>query len=214
MPTAARASSRSSCAAGKLRTPMWRSSSVRRSVAAAFLAGLVAAAAVFATSSYAGGRAGIPRGDRPGWQRVFADDFTGKRLNGSKWGAYSGQPGGDPGGWWDPSHVVVRRGVLDLETYRDPRFGGRWVSGGVSSAPGLKQTYGKYLVRFRIDRGKGVAAILLLWPSGEHWPPEIDFAEDGGETNSRNHLAATLHYGSSDDQIQRTVRGDFSRWHT
>ena len=35
-----------------------------------------------------------------------------------------------------------------------------------------------------------------------------------GETNARNHLSATLHYGSVDGQIQRTVRGDFTRWHT
>jgi beta-glucanase (GH16 family) len=131
----------------------------------------------------------------------------------SKWGTYSGQPGGDPGGWWDPSHVRVRNGVLNLESYRDPALGGRWVSGGVSSAPALTQTYGKYAVRFRVDRGKGVAAVLLLWPTSEHWPPEIDFAEDGGETGARDHMAATLHYGHDNSQIQRIVHRDFSRWH-
>jgi beta-glucanase (GH16 family) len=149
----------------------------------------------------------------PGWHRVFFDDFT-LGLRPSKWGRYSGQPGGDPGGWWAPSHAVVNHGVLSLKTYRDPRFGGRWVSAGVSSARGLKQKYGKYEVRLRIDRGKGVAAVVLLWPVRNQWPPEIDFAEDGGATSGRRSLSATLHYGADDTQIQRTAHADFTRWHT
>ncbi len=155
----------------------------------------------------------MPRGNPPGWRRVFADDFR-AGLRSSKWGTYTGQPGGDPGGWWDPSHVVVKNGVLNLQSYRDPRFGNRWVSGGVSNAPALKQTYGKYLVRFRVDAGEGIAAILLLWPSDDNWPPEIDFGEDGGETAQRNHMTATLHFGSADKQTERTVHANFSRWHT
>jgi beta-glucanase (GH16 family) len=147
------------------------------------------------------------------WRRVFFADFS-DGLHHSRWGVYSGRPGGDPGGWWAPSHAVVAHGVLNLETYRDPRFGGRWVSGGVSSAPALRQTYGRYEVRMRVDRGRGVAFVALLWPSRDVWPPEIDFAENGGETNSRDHITATLHYGADDSQLQRTVRVDLTRWHT
>src|SRR3954451_2929887 len=113
------------------------------------------------------------------WKQVFVDDFS-QGLDTSRWLRYSGQPGGDPGGWWDPSHVTVANGVLNLETYRDTRFGGRWVSGGVSSSPALRQLYGKYVVRFRMDAGRGVLGVLLLWPSINIWPPEIDFAETGG----------------------------------
>ena len=35
----------------------------------------------------------------------------------------------------------------------------RWVSGGMSSSHALKQTYGKYLVRFRATKGYGVSNI-------------------------------------------------------
>jgi beta-glucanase (GH16 family) len=146
------------------------------------------------------------------WRRVFFDDFR-HGLASSRWGRYSGQPGGDPGGWWAPSHAVVAHGILNLETYRDPRFDGRWVSGGVSSAHALTQTYGRYEVRVRMDAGKGVAMIVLLWPSGNEWPPEIDFAENGGETKRRNTVSATLHYGSANNQIQRTLHANFTRWH-
>src|SRR5437868_11832354 len=55
--------------------------------------------------------------------------------------------------------------------------------------------------------------IALLWPAGNEWPPEIDFAESGGGRNERNHVTATVHYGANDNQVQRTVRGNFSRWH-
>jgi beta-glucanase (GH16 family) len=154
----------------------------------------------------------MPAGDLPGWKRVFWDDFTGSALNAQAWGTYSGQPGGDPGGLWDPSHVVVHDGMLELQNYRDSALSGRWVSGGLSSARALKQTYGKYLVRFRMDPGYGIAGIVLLWPSSGGWPPEIDFAEDGG--GNRRETTATLHYGAGDLQIARSVTSDFSTWHT
>src|SRR5439155_3055 len=85
-----------------------------------------------------------------------------------------GQPGGDPGGWWDPSHVVVHDGMVELQNYQDPILGNRWVSGGLSSASAPKQTFGKYLVRFRMDKGNGIAGIALLWPSSGGWPAESD----------------------------------------
>jgi beta-glucanase (GH16 family) len=159
--------------------------------------------------------AALPLGDtsKSEWRRVFFDDFR-HGLSSSRWGAYSGQPGGDPGGWWSPSHAVVAHGVLNLETYRDSAYGGRWVSAGVSSAPALKQTYGKYEVRFRVDRGNGVAFVALLWPVRNVWPPEIDFAENGGETNARDHVTATLHYRSDNSQIQRITHVDLTQWHT
>jgi beta-glucanase (GH16 family) len=159
------------------------------------------------SSNGSGGRAAAK------WQRVFSDNFE-RGLDRSKWGRYSGQPGGDPGGWWEPSHVVVRKGILNLETYRDTRYDGRWVSGGLSNARALKQTYGKYQVRMRVDDGKGVAAILLLWPVRDHWPPEIDFAENGGTTRRRRSMTATLHYGAENHLIQRRVLDDFTDWHT
>jgi len=64
---------------------------------------------------------------------VFWEDFNGTKLS-SSWGPY----GGDPGGWWDPSHVVVTGGMLELQTYKDSNHNNTYVSGGVSSAFGLK----------------------------------------------------------------------------
>lgn len=147
------------------------------------------------------------------WKLSFVERFD-RPLNDDVWGLYEGQPGGDPGGWWDPSHVVVRDGTLRLETYRDPKFGNRWVSGGVSNSQVLKQRYGRYEVRFRMNAGRGVAGILLLWPVRDVWPPEIDFAENGGASATRTRMSATLHYDADNKQIQREVFADFTRWHT
>jgi beta-glucanase (GH16 family)/GT2 family glycosyltransferase len=208
--------------AGRLRASVRRAMTPRVAGAPCVLLAIAAGAALAGRTSDEDGRTSdgdrvtgaAARAEAAGsWRRVFADDFS-RGFDRRRWGRYSGQPGGDPGGWWDPSHVRVRHGVLRLETYRDRRFGGRWVSGGVSSARALKQTYGRYRVRFRMDRGRGVAAVLLLWPVRDHWPPEIDFAEDGGRTGARSSMAATLHYGAADHQVQRSIRRDFTRWHT
>ncbi|HEV7194824.1 MAG TPA: glycoside hydrolase family 16 protein [Pedococcus sp.] len=154
----------------------------------------------------------MPAGDVPGWHQVFADDFNGTSLDASKWNRYSGQPGGDPGGWWDPRHVTVGNGLLALNGYKDPSDGGKWTTGGVSTSPGLSQTYGKYLVRFRLDSGVGIAHVILLWPSDGSWPPEVDFSEDNGANRQTDF--GTLHYGANNSTIDSSLAVDLTRWHT
>src|SRR5579884_1089240 len=48
----------------------------------------------------------LPAEPPAGYRTVFSDDFNAPAL-GAAWHAYYGQPGGDKGGWWDPSHVTV-----------------------------------------------------------------------------------------------------------
>jgi beta-glucanase (GH16 family) len=159
----------------------------------------------------------MPTGNLPGWQEVFSDDFTGTSLD-SQWSAYWGQPGGDPGGFFDPSHVTVSGGELVISAFQDPADDlwdagpDTYVTGGVSSSPSFAQTYGKYLVRFRMDTGQGVALAILLWPQSNTWPPEIDFAEDNGANRQTNY--ATLHYGAANTQVQRQVAVNMTQWHT
>ncbi|MCU4186182.1 glycoside hydrolase family 16 protein [Acidiferrimicrobium sp. IK] len=144
------------------------------------------------------------------------DNFSGTALDTQNWwGAYSGQPAGDPSGWWEPSHVAVTGGNLVLSTYRaNTPQGMRWVSGGVGQINDRAQTYGRYLVRMRSTGGKGISAIALLFPTGT-WPPEVDFYEDSPLDNRRTSMSATLHYGPRDDDIiQHTLRNvDFTKWH-
>ena len=159
-----------------------------------------------------GQRTPIPTGNPPGWREVFADDFSGSALDTSKWRLYWGQPGGDPAGWFDPSHVSVSNGELVITASRHPAHGGRWATGGVSSSPGLVQIYGKYLVRFRFDAGVGIAHALVLTPADGTWPPEVDFSEDNG--SSHRATLVTLHYRPRDRKISGEEAVDLRQWHT
>ncbi|HKV03182.1 MAG TPA: glycoside hydrolase family 16 protein [Ktedonobacteraceae bacterium] len=159
----------------------------------------------------------MPIGDIPGWHQVFADDFNGTTLNTSNWYPYSKQPGGDRVGWWAPSHVIVSGCLLTLKGYKDAAAKSNvFVTGGIGMTDAHAQTYGKYLVRMRIDKGDGISAIALLWPQANVWPPEVDFYEDGG--GNRTSMSATLHCGSNSNdtcQLEKDLTGyDFSQWHT
>lgn len=153
-------------------------------------------------------------GEIPGWRQTFAEDFTG---NLDKWGVYEGEPSGDPGGWFLPSHVTTDQGKLVIKGYKENTPNGNiYATGGLNSGPSFSQTYGRFEFRFRMDVGYGVSFIFLLWPANEQWPPEIDVGEDNGL--SRNFLSSTLHYGTftSHDLTTKRFDGevDFSQWHT
>jgi beta-glucanase (GH16 family) len=159
----------------------------------------------------------MPVGNIRGWREVFSDDFSGTSLS-WRWTSYRGVPGGDPGGFFDPTHVSVAAGQLVIGAYKDPADNAwdagptTYVSGGISSSPSFAQTFGKYLVRFRFDAGVGIAHAILLWPQSNAWPPEIDFSEDNGANRQTDY--ATLHYGSGNIQIQQKTAVDLTQWHT
>jgi beta-glucanase (GH16 family) len=162
------------------------------------------------------GRKPMPIGDLRGWRQVFSADFNGSSLSGEKW--Y--EPYDSPSHHWDPSHVTLANGLLNIDAYKDAHHDGHWWSSGVNGGKGLKQAYGKYLVRFRMDAGKGISNALMLWPTG-CWPPEIDFAESRGASSSaRTAHAGFLHYqgpgGCNDDRRidAGQVHADFTKWHT
>jgi beta-glucanase (GH16 family) len=179
---------------------------------------LALAALTLLTLAVSRAQAAIPVGNPSGWHQVFADDFTSSPLD-WQWGSYWGQPGGDPGGFFDPTHVSVSGGNLVISAFKDSTDlawdagPNTYVTGGVSSSPSFAQTYGKYLVRFRMDAGKGVALAVLLWPQSNTWPPEIDFAEDNGVA-SRPTNYSTLHYGTNNTQVSKSVGVNLTQWHT
>lgn len=143
----------------------------------------------------------------PGYKQTYVTDFTGNSLP-AGWSAYSGIPGGDPGAHWALSHVTVSGGLLQLNTWQDPAYGGEWVAGGLCQC-GAPRTYGAYFVRSRVT-GAGPTQVELLWPA-TGWPPEVDFNETNGGTSFS---LATLHFTSANSQIHSTVNIDMTQWHT
>jgi Glycosyl hydrolases family 16 len=146
------------------------------------------------------------------WRLRFAANFR-HGLNTRVWTRYNGTPRCCHDTLWKRSHAVVKHGILRLQNYRDPAYGGRWVSAGVSMGRSLNQTYGKYRVRFRMTKGRGVGMCMLLWPA-HGWPPEVDFAEESSAVGGRRWETSTLHYGRHNNEIHHRVYANFRNWNT
>ena len=127
----------------------------------------------------------------------------------SEWGKFAGIPSGDAGSEWAPSHVLTGGGVIRLTTYRDPNFGGHWVSGGMCLCK-KGMLYGAIFVRSRVT-GPGPDEAELLWPVAPVWPPEVDLSESAYSTHS---TSWTVHYGSGNAFEQGTHHFNLERWHT
>jgi hypothetical protein len=143
-----------------------------------------------------------------GYVQIYVNDFLGTRVP-HGWDVFTGVPGGDPGGQFASSHVVVSGGLLQLNAWKDPKYNDNWVTGGLCDCA-LSQTYGAYFVRSRAT-GAGPNEVELLWPASNVWPPEIDFNESGGTLNS---TGATVHFTTANSTVQRTVIINMSEWHT
>lgn len=158
----------------------------------------------------------MPVGDLPNWRQTFAEDFNGDDLT-ERWWLYEGQPSGDPGGWFLPSHVSQDGGRLIINGSREQTPNGYiYATGGISNARSFSQTYGKFEVRFRMDEGYGINYVILLWPTDDVWPPELNIAEDNGKGRTR--MTSTVHYGghgSPHRYATDAITGqDFTQWHT
>jgi hypothetical protein len=143
-----------------------------------------------------------------GYVQTYVTNFAGTSLP-AGWDPFTGIPGGDPGGHFGASHVVVANGMLSLNTFRDPSWNNAWVTGGVCQC-GVSHEYGAYFVRSRVT-GPGPTEVELLWPTGNQWPPEIDFNESGGSITS---TTSSVHFGATNHIIPRRVRINMTLWHT
>jgi len=152
---------------------------------------------------------GPPKADAlAGYTQNYVTHFPGNALP-AGWDAFSGIPSGVPDGQFGSAHSVVSGGLLRLDTWRDPSYHDRWVTGGVCQC-GFAQTYGAYFVRSRLT-GPGPNEVQLLWPAANVWPPEIDFNESGGGVTGS---VATVHFGAADNIDQRKLTIDMDQWHT
>lgn len=143
-----------------------------------------------------------------GYRRSYVNDFTGTKPP-PGWYLFAGVPSGDPSGQFAERHVVFANGILQLNTWKDPKYANKWVTGGICQC-GLHQTYGAYFVRSRIT-GPGPNEVQLLWPTSNNWPPEIDFNETG---NSIRSSSWTVHWGITNHLAQQSLFINMLTWHT
>lgn len=172
-------------------------------VSAVVLTGVPSQAAVLPAPAGIGGLLTRSAGT---WVPLLDDKFDRGSL-GPDWSAYSGTPGGNRAASWHTKQVRVAKGKMRI---RASKRGSKIVSGGVSNHK-FAQTYGKWSVRVRVQKSADLKYVLLLWPT-EGWPPEIDFAEDGG--GNRKSFQAFLHYDEDNKQVHRTLRKtNLTKWH-
>ena len=156
-----------------------------------------------------------PSGEAPpsktallGYHMTYETDFTGRNLP-AGWGRFAGLPEGDHQSRWLPSHVVVGGNLVRLIASRDPKLGGKWVTGGIAQY-GIGREYGAYFIRSRVT-GPGPDQNEMLWPVAHVWPPEVDFNEMGYSTTS---TSWTVHFGHGSAFVQTTRNFNMERWHT
>lgn len=139
-----------------------------------------------------------------GWQLVSSDRFDGSSIDSKKWASYNG-PGNEGVGWRSPDHVRVSGGALHL-------VGSGTTAGGVSMK--VNQTYGRWVIRAKQDKGNGFGPALLLWPDSGRWPVdgEIDIAEIPKGDRTKSYF--TVHWGSNNSTKGFSTVADFSQWHT
>lgn len=124
-------------------------------------------------------------------------------------------------GWGDPAvghgcmgvmsqrNSFTRDGKLIIRTQYE---NGQWSTGGAGSGDVFTASRGRWEVRAKFPKAKGVGYAFLLWPKDEGWPPEIDFAE--GRVNGPR-VEATYHWDPDNKQQQAFLDNhDMSGWHT
>jgi beta-glucanase (GH16 family) len=142
-----------------------------------------------------------------GWGPVkVSEDFNGSKLSTERWSVYDSPDGKVPR---DPSRVTVAGGELKITGGLDAN--GKDTSGGISS--NINLMYAHVDVCFRVDKGAGYSAILLMWPESEKWPDdgEIDISEvNRGE---RVYTNSYVHNHPTNDRLGHKTYTDFTQWH-
>lgn len=176
------------------------------------------------------------------WVQVFSDDFSGTKLDATKWTTcYDWRLPTDSGctnsgnfeqEWYMPQQVSVKNGAVMLTADKNPvtvstrggtqtfPYRSGMISTGRPNANGnvlWSATYGFYEARMKFDGGQGVWPAFWLLPIDRSWPPEIDIMEFLG--NDPTHVLLTSHWKDAAGQPQKdssVIAGpDFTAgWHT
>ena len=146
-----------------------------------------------------------------GWNVDYFEGFDAS-LEELGWEHYGwGKPevGHGAMGVMSDDNTFVQDGKLVLRTeYKD----GKWHAGGTSTEKVFTASRGRWEVRAKFPKAKGIGYVFLLWPKNQTWPPEIDFAE--GRVNGPE-IMGTYHWDHDDKQDHQFVdHEDMSGWHT
>ena len=155
---------------------------------------------------------------------TFAEECDGTALDRGRWTTDWGASF-SPDTHFLPEQIGLGGGICRMKAERKATPSGRpWAGGLMHTKNSFNQRYGKFEMRAKIPKGKGMWPAFWLLPQSGEWPPEIDVMEiwanplgstptDAGETST------TLHWKNNSGEHKfegRTHRvDDFSKeFHT
>ena len=206
-------------------TPAAASSSMGESTAAApsgepsaSPSGIAASPSDAATASPSQPSDGSGRGrsevEIDGWNVDFFEGFDAS-IEETGWEQYGDNPLTDPGamGMRLRRDSFTQNGELIIRTqYQD----GQWSAGGASTNKVFAASRGRWEVRAKFPRAKGIGYAILLWPEDQKAPPEIDFVEGrfhGPPVVGTYHWGDATPKGHKQKQVSRD-NPDMGGWHT
>lgn len=126
------------------------------------------------------------------WALTYADEFNGPTLS-TDWTAENGRwPYNEEWETYRPYANTTSNGNLVITATYDPRVNPPYVSGRINTRNRFLQQYGKFEMRAKMPRGRGIWPAFWLLPQ-DSWPPEIDIMEFLGHDVSTVYF--TNHWG-------------------
>lgn len=134
----------------------------------------------------AAGAAGDVPSAPKGWKLVFQDEFDGPALSPAKWNILlREQSKHNELQYYVPDDVWVEGGSLRLRS-RVRDFGSQhYTSGRVDTSGKFAATYGRFEIRARLPRGKGLWPAHWLYPQHRDWAMERLMARAVAEGDER-----------------------------
>lgn len=174
---------------------------------------LAAAVAILACLQAAPGAEPAPPG--PGWTLAFADDFDGEAIDRRKWNVT------DP---WEvernrelqayvPGNIEIADGRLRLRAQRQKAFYDgkvrQFTSAMVTTARKFSQQFGRFEIRARVPKGRGLWPAFWMLPDPPAWPPEIDVLEILGHEPDKIYLTHHWPDPANPGGRSKSVTGEF-----
>lgn len=154
-----------------------------------------AGAVLFGLGGAASANELAPPAERPGWVLTFQDEFAEPHIDGTRWVArdpWETEKNNELQGY-APGAFSVQEGVLQIRCEKTTVFyDGKtreYRSGMLTTLGRFSQCFGRFEVRCRVPRGKGLWPAFWMLPDPLTWPPEIDVLEILGHDTDQVYLS-------------------------
>jgi glycosyl hydrolase family 16 len=112
-----------------------------------------------------------------GWFLAFSDEFNGDSLDRARWRTDYGSGSNGERQQYVPDAFQVVDGLLHIRAERRNAGAYQYASGIIHTRDLFAQAYGRFEIRAKAPKGRGLWPAFWLMPADGGWPPEIDVFE-------------------------------------